>query len=159
LRFVNETDVDAVMLAGRWTLADRTGEPLVAACAERGLSLVAAAPFNSGLLSHPHPADDAHFDYGPAPADVLDFARRLAAACDAAGTTLPHAAMQFPLRHPAVPTVVVGMRTSEQAGANLAWATTPAPAAVWDELNALDAKRPEVLVGGSFSRFRRTRSM
>jgi D-threo-aldose 1-dehydrogenase len=48
LRFVIETDMDAVMLAGRWTLADRTGEPLVEACADRGVSVVAAAPFNSG---------------------------------------------------------------------------------------------------------------
>lgn len=146
VRFVTETDVDAVMLAGRWTLADRTGEPLLAACAERGISLVAAAPFNSGLLSRPYPADDAHFDYEPAPADVLDFARRLAAACDAAGTTLPQAAMQFALRYPAVPTVVVGMRTATQSSANLAWATTPVPAALWDELTALDAGRPAVLV-------------
>jgi D-threo-aldose 1-dehydrogenase len=109
---------------------------------------VAAAPFNSGLLAHAHPADDAPFDYGPAPADVLGFARQLAATCEAAGATLPHAAMQFPLRHPAVPTVVVGMRTSEQASANLAWATTPVPAALWDELKALDAQRPEVLRTG-----------
>ena len=48
LRFVTESDVDAVMLAGRWTLADRSGEPLLTACAERGVSVVAAAPFNSG---------------------------------------------------------------------------------------------------------------
>jgi D-threo-aldose 1-dehydrogenase len=147
LRFVTEADVDAVMLAGRWTLADRTGEQLLTVCAEREISLVAAAPFNSGLLSRPYPADDAQFDYGPAPADVLDFARRLAATCDATGTTLPHAAMQFPLRHPAVPTVVVGMRTAEQASANLAWATRPLPAALWDELKALDAQRPGALRG------------
>ncbi|MDT4922868.1 MAG: D-threo-aldose 1-dehydrogenase [Pseudonocardiales bacterium] len=145
LRFVTESDVDAVMLAGRWTLADRTGEPLLAACAERGVSLVAAAPFNSGLLARPHPADGAHFDYGPAPADVLAFARRLATACDAAGATLPHAAMQFPLRHPTVPTVVVGMHTPAQASANLDWVTRPLPAALWAELAALDAERPAAL--------------
>jgi D-threo-aldose 1-dehydrogenase len=147
LRFVTEADVDAVMLAGRWTLADRTGEPLLTACAEREISLVAAAPFNSGLLSHPYPGNDAQFDYGPAPADVLGFARRLAAACDAAGATLPHAAIQFPLRHPAVPTVVVGMRTAEQASANLIWATRPLPPVLWDELEALDAQRPGALTG------------
>jgi D-threo-aldose 1-dehydrogenase len=147
LRFVTETDVDAVMLAGRWTLADRRGEPLLAGCAERGLSLVAAAPFNSGLLSHSHPPDDAHFDYGQAPADVLDFARRLAAACAAAGATLPHAAMQFPLRHPAVPTVVVGMHTAAQARANLNWAERPLPPGLWEELAALDPHRPAALIG------------
>jgi D-threo-aldose 1-dehydrogenase len=145
LRFVTEADVDAVMLAGRWTLADRTGEPLLAACAERGVSLVAAAPFNSGLLARAEPPDDTHFDYGPAPADVLGFARRLAAACAAAGTTLPHAAVQFPLRHPSVPTVVAGMRNAQQARSNVDWTTQPVPASLWSALAGLDPGRPEVL--------------
>jgi D-threo-aldose 1-dehydrogenase len=142
LRFVTESDVDAVMLAGRWTLADRSGEPLLEAADERGVSVVAAAPFNSGLLAAPTPPDDAHFDYGPAPADVLAFARRLAAAADAGGATLPQAALQFPLRHPAVPTVVVGMRTPHQVRSGLAWAGAPVPPAVWDALAALDGERP-----------------
>jgi D-threo-aldose 1-dehydrogenase len=67
LRFVIEADVDAVMLAGRWTLADRTGEPLVEACADREVSVVTAAPFNSGLLARPTPGENAYFDYGRAP--------------------------------------------------------------------------------------------
>jgi D-threo-aldose 1-dehydrogenase len=145
VRFVTEADVDAVMLAGRWTLADRTGEPLLAACAQHGVSLVAAAPFNSGLLSQHPPSDDAHFDYEPAHPDVLDFARRLASACEAAGTTLPHAAMRFPLQHPAVPTLVVGMRTAEHARTNVEWADRPAPAGLWDALAALDGVRPAAL--------------
>ena len=145
LRFVTETDVDAVMLAGRWTLADRTGAPLLAACAERGVSLIAAAPFNSGLLSRPHPPDDSYFNYDHAPADILAFARALAECCAAAGTTLPQAALQFPLQHPAVPTVVVGMRTETQARGNLDWAAQPLPASTWEALAALDASRPPPL--------------
>ena len=66
LRMVRETDLDVVMLAGRWTLLDRSGAPLLAECAARGVSVVAAAPFNSGLLAQPWPPDDAHFNYGPA---------------------------------------------------------------------------------------------
>jgi aryl-alcohol dehydrogenase-like predicted oxidoreductase len=146
LRFVTEADVDAVMLAGRWTLADRTGAPLLAACMERGVSLIAAAPLNSGLLTQPYPPDDAHFDYEPAPPDVLGFARRLAAACDEAGTTLPHAAMQFPLQHPAVSSVVVGIRTQDHANSNRDWIMEPVPAALWDRLATLDGDRPAILV-------------
>jgi D-threo-aldose 1-dehydrogenase len=145
LRFVTETDVDAVMLAGRWTLADRSGEPLLAACAERGVSVVAAAPFNSGLLAHPQPGDDANFNYGPAPADVLAFARRLAQRCERAGGSLPQAAMQFPLRHPAVATVVTGLRTAQEAAAAVEWVGRELPESVWDELADLDAERPAVL--------------
>ena len=133
------------MLAGRWTLADRSGEPLLTACAERGVSVVAAAPFNSGLLAHPHPGDDAHFNYEPAPPDVLAYARRLAERCEAAGCTLPEAAMQFPLRHPAVAAVVAGMRTGRTGCANVGWATRGLPPSVWAELAALDSTRPSVL--------------
>jgi D-threo-aldose 1-dehydrogenase len=145
LRFVTETEIDVVMLAGRWTLADRTGAPLLDACAERGVSVVAAGPYNSGLLARPNPPDDSHFDYDRAPADVVAFARALAARCVTAGTTLPHAALQFPLQHQAVPTVVVGMRTEAQVRGNLAWAAEPLPASTWEALAALDPSRPTAL--------------
>jgi D-threo-aldose 1-dehydrogenase len=148
LRFVIEADVDAVMLAGRWTLADRTGEPLVEACAEREVSVVAAAPFNSGLLVTPAPGEDAYFNYGRAPADVLAFARRLAVACDAAGTSLPQAALRFPLQHAAVPSVVVGMSSAAQVRDNLDWADSPLPASLWTRLAELDALRPPALTKG-----------
>jgi D-threo-aldose 1-dehydrogenase len=145
LRFVTETDVDAVMLAGRWTLADRTGAPLLEACEERGVSVVAAAPYNSGLLAHAYPDDDSHFNYDRAPASVLAFARALAERCAADGVSLPRAALQFPLHHPAVPTVVVGMRTDAQARGNLGWAAEPLAATTWAALAELDASRPASL--------------
>ncbi len=136
LRFVDESAVDAVMVAGRWTLADRSAAPLLEACTRRGVWVLAAAPFNSGLLAAPWPADGAFFDYGPAPAPVLARARRLAAACERGGATLPQAAMQFPLRHRAVASVVVGIRTAEQARTDVGWATDPVPGPVWTELDA-----------------------
>jgi D-threo-aldose 1-dehydrogenase len=145
LRFVTETDVDAVMLAGRWTLADRTGAPLLDACAERGISVVAAAPYNSGLLARPYPPDDTYFNYDRAPVDVLSFARALAECATESGTSLPDAALQFPLQHPAVPTVVVGMRTEAQVRGNLARAAGPVTASAWQAFAALDPSRPAVL--------------
>jgi D-threo-aldose 1-dehydrogenase len=146
LRFAVECDVDALMVAGRWTLADRSGAAVLAACAERGISVVAAAPFNSGLLATELPADDAHFDYGPAPAEVLDFARALADRCRQAGIPLPAVAMQFPLRHPTVACVVAGMRTPEQVASDLAWMRQPTPRELWDQLASLDAARPAALL-------------
>ncbi|MEV7340214.1 aldo/keto reductase [Streptomyces sp. NPDC093544] len=137
LRVVAEADVDAVMVAGRWTLVDRTARPLLDACAERGVSVVAAAPFNSGLLSRPSPPDDAFFDYGPAPEAILRRARRLAQVCARHDTVLPHAAVRFPLRDPVVAGVVAGFRSAAEVVSAARWAGDDLTAAAWSELDAV----------------------
>jgi D-threo-aldose 1-dehydrogenase len=136
LRMVRETGIDLVMLAGRWTLLDRSGQPLVDECAARGVAVVAAAPFNSGLLARAWPGDGAYFDYGPAPPQVLARARALAGICQRHGVSLPDAAIQFPLRHPAVVSVVGGMRSGEEVTATLARFATVVPDDAWTELDA-----------------------
>ncbi|WP_046500373.1 aldo/keto reductase [Streptomyces odonnellii] len=135
LRVVAEADVDAVMVAGRWTLIDRTARPLLEACERRGVSVVAAAPFNSGLLSRPRPADDASFDYGPAPAATLRRARRLADICAAHHTVLPHAALRFPLRAPVVAGVVAGFRAPDEVASAARWSDTDLPESTWSALD------------------------
>ena len=87
----------------------------------RGVSVIAAAPFNSGLLAREWPPDDAHYDYGPVPPDVLERARGLARESRRAGLTLPKAAMRFPLRHPAVVTVVSGMGSDAHVASAADW--------------------------------------
>ena len=133
-RVVVETDVDVVMVAGRWTLVDRSAEPLLAVAQERSVSVLAAAAYNSGLLTAPWPADDARFDYGPAPADVLATARRWALRAEQHGVTLPDLALQFPLRHPATAAVVVGLRSPAEVAAAAERLTRPVPEAVWADL-------------------------
>ncbi len=127
------------MLAGRWTLIDRSGQPLLAECERRKVSVVAAAPFNSGLLARPWPADGANFDYVPAPPALLAQACALATVCQEHGTTLPEVAMQFPLRHPAVASVVAGTRTSAQAAANSGFMRAKIPDSVWPALDEVPA--------------------
>jgi D-threo-aldose 1-dehydrogenase len=134
LRMVRETDIDVVMLAGRWTLLDRSGEALADECAERRVALVAATPFNSGILAQPWPPEGAHYDYGPAPADVLERARHLARTCDEAGEALPAAALQFALRHPAVASVVVGLRSPEHVQSAVAGLSAPLSDELWRSL-------------------------
>ena len=136
LRMVRETDLDVVMLAGRWTLLDRSGAALLAECAQRGVTVVAAAPYNSGLLARDRPAPDAHFDYGAPPADVRARAGELAAVCERHGTRLPAAALQFPLRSPQVAAVVCGMRDAEQVTATIARYRTGIAAETWEALHA-----------------------
>lgn len=135
LRILRETDLDVVMVAGRWTLFDRGAEPLLEAALERGVGILAASPFNSGLLSRPRPADDAWYDYGQAPPEVLARARALADICARHGAQLPHAALQFPLRHPAVSSVVNGLRTPENVASSVGWLTTALPAELWKDLD------------------------
>jgi D-threo-aldose 1-dehydrogenase len=113
--FVRRHDIDVIMLAGRYTLLEQGAlDELLPLAVDRGVSIVAAAVYNSGLLSRPRPAADAHYDYGPAPAAMIARANAIADTCEEFGITLPEAAIAFPLRHPAVVSVVVGMRTADQ---------------------------------------------
>jgi D-threo-aldose 1-dehydrogenase len=131
LRAVRETDLDVVMLAGRWTLADRSGVPLLEECADRGVSVFAAAPFNSGLLARAWPPDDATFNYGPAPDGMLEYARLLSLLSEQHGMTLPQAALRFPLLHPAVASVVVGLGSPGHVRSAVDWLAGPEPETSW----------------------------
>lgn len=135
LRAVRETDLDVVMLANRFTLLDRSGLELADACAERGVAVVAAAPFNSGLLARPRPEADAMYDYQPAPPELLARVNRMADVCERWGVTLPDAAVQFPLQHPAVVSVVAGLRDVAQVHQFVARHGATVPAEAWAELD------------------------
>lgn len=143
---VRETDVDVVMLAGRYTLLEQLAlDDLLPACAERGVSVLAAAVFNSGVLAEPRPADGARFDYAPASPELLQRAHDIADVCEAHGVTLPQAAIAFPLAHPVVAGVVVGMRSAEEVRRNVASFRADVPAQVWADLRGeglLDERAP-----------------
>lgn len=131
-------NLDVVLVAGRWTLLDRRGGPLLDACAERGISVISAAPFNTGLLAHAEPPADGNFNYEPVTPEVLDRARQFAAAAARNGVSLPQAAVQFPLRHPAVVTVLAGMQTPGEATANTRLMITDVPDQAWSDLEAVE---------------------
>ncbi|GAA1075516.1 aldo/keto reductase [Nocardiopsis composta] len=145
-RLVRETDVDVVMLSGRYTLLDhRALDDLLPACAERGVSVLAASIFNSGVLATPRPAPGAHFDYAPASPEVLRRAERIAEVCEAHGAALPQAAMAFPLLHPVVAGIVVGMRSAGEVRRDLEAFRAGVPAGVWSDLRAeglIDGRAP-----------------
>jgi D-threo-aldose 1-dehydrogenase len=133
-RFVAESDVDVLMVAGRWTLVDHSAAPLLEESLERGVKLVAAGVFNSGLLSELEPTESAHFDYALVPADLLACARACARVCEAHGTDLPTAALQFPLRHPAISSVVVGMRSERDCALDVESLNVAIDERLWKEL-------------------------
>jgi D-threo-aldose 1-dehydrogenase len=124
--------LDLVMVAGRYTLLEQAVE-VVSACREAGVGIVAAAVFNSGLLSTPRPGG--RYEYGTVPPELLERARRIAGVCERHGVTLPEAALQFPLRESAVRSVVVGAATAEQVRENARRMEAEIPEALWDELD------------------------
>jgi D-threo-aldose 1-dehydrogenase len=109
---------------------------LLPECEQRGIGIVAAGVFNSGLLARQTPPDDAHYDYDSAPPGVVQRARRIATVCDRHGTSLPAAAIAFPLGHPVVVTVCLGARSPQQVERNLSLHQAAVPTALWDELKA-----------------------
>lgn len=144
-RFVREADLDVVMLAGRYTLLEQGAlDELLPLCVERGVSVVSAAVFNSGLLARAEVPADATYNYADAPAELIDKARRIAAVCARHGVVLPQAALQFPLGHPAVVSVAVGVRSAEQMTQNAAWFADPVPTDLWSELRAEALLPPEI---------------
>ena len=131
LAFVEREEVDIVLLAGRYTLLDRSaGDELLPLCAERSIEVVAAGVFNSGIL-----AGGSTFDYRAAPPAILERRRALEATCARYGVLLAAAAIQFPLRHPAVTSVVVGARTPREIEQDMRLLQHPIPDELWLELD------------------------
>ncbi|MGV9271141.1 aldo/keto reductase [Kitasatospora sp. NPDC003701] len=136
-RFLRETEADVVMLAGRYTLLDQSAlDDVLPAALDLGKSVVAVGVFNSGLLSRNRPTANLTYDYHPAPPELLARAGAIADVCEAFGTTLPAAAVAFPLHHPAVVNVTLGMRTPGQVVRNATLHGRPVPDGLWEELRA-----------------------
>jgi D-threo-aldose 1-dehydrogenase len=127
---------DLLMVAGRYTLADQSGAAdLLDACRHNKVGIVAAAVFNGGLLAGPVTAQST-FDYRPAPPAVLARTRRIEAVCADLGVPLRAAALQYPLRNPAVRSVVVGGTSPDQVRENAADVARDIPPQLWERLRA-----------------------
>ena len=146
---VRETDLDVVMLAGRYTLLEQDAlDDLLPRCCERRVAVVAAGVFNSGLLARAQPADNLKYDYADAPRELVERAQAIARACARHGTTLPAAAIAFPLAHPAVASVCVGARSAAQVQRNAALYAEAIARDLWSELKAEGLLRDEAPVPG-----------
>ena len=142
--FARHTDVDVLMLAGRYTLLDQSAlDDLLPVCIERGVGVVAAGVFNSGLLARTRPSHTARYDYRAAPAALVQRATRIATICELHGTSLPAAAVAFPLCHPAVVNVCVGARSPDQIVRNAQLGSERVPAALWDALKEEGLLHPD----------------
>ncbi len=138
-RFVRETDIDVVMVASRLTLLDRSAvTELLPLAADRGVAIVAAAPYNSGILANPRPRELSSFDYAPADATLIGRANRLANLAEAEGVDLPTAALQFALGWGEVVSVVAGGRDAGQVQQSVKRYETTLPSALREQLESVE---------------------
>jgi len=137
---LTHTDLDILLVAGRYTLLDQTALPqLLPRCVARGVRVVAGGPFNSGILatgSRPPGRATPQFNYAPAPPDVVARVRAIEDVCAEHGVPLKAAALQFPRAHPAVACVLAGARNVAELAENLALARVPIPNDFWRQLRA-----------------------
>ena len=127
-------DFDCFLLAGRYTLLEQ--EPVdefLPLCEQRNIALIIGGAYNTGILAT-GATPGAYFQYAPAPPEIMDRVRRLEAVCARHAVRLPSAALQFPLGHPAVATIALGMRAPEEVAQNLEVFAPAIPAEFWAEL-------------------------
>ena len=136
LRFAQAGQFDCFMLAGGYTLLEHASlDTLLPHCARSGSSVMVAAPFNTGILAT-GAVDGARYFYRPAPAEILARTAGIEAICRRHGVRLAAAALQFPLAHPAVVSVVAGHQSAGEVTANLGLLEEPIPAEFWQELRS-----------------------
>lgn len=137
-RFVRDTDIDVLLIAGRWTLLDQSaGDSLLPLCLERGVDVLVGGMLNSGILGDEHPDASSLYNYRPVQPEVLARARALAVTCARQGLSLAHAATTFASRHPAVTAVLVGARSASEVQAAVVAINDDVDQATLDELGAV----------------------
>jgi D-threo-aldose 1-dehydrogenase len=133
ISIMQDTDLNIALIAGRFTLLDQSAQDeLYPLALKKQVSIIAAGVFNSGVLANP--VAGAHYDYEPASPEILERARAIGEFLQDSGTTLTDAAMQFPLRHPAVASVLTGAASLAELKANIASFNTELPSNLWSEM-------------------------
>ena len=134
MRFAQHCDLDCFMLAARYTLLDQSAlEEMLPLCLEKHISVLIAAPFNSGILAT-GPIPGAQYAYKDPPLEILERTRKLVSVCRKYKISLAAAALQFPSFHPAVASVVVGVKSAAELSQNILSFNCSIPCAFWEEL-------------------------
>jgi D-threo-aldose 1-dehydrogenase len=135
VELARELELDCCLLAGRYTLLDRSGgTEVLGLCKDRDIAVFAAGIYNSGVLADPH--GEATYDYAPAAPETVEQVRKLAGLCASSGVPLKAAAIQFPFSHPAVVSVVSGSAFAAEVAENVELLQTAVPDELWARLLA-----------------------
>ena len=138
VRFADAGDIDAVLLAGRYSLLEQPAlADFLPLAEQKGIGVMLGGVFNSGILAS-GAVVGAKYNYRPAPDDVLDRVKRIERVCASHGVALPVAAMHFALGHPAVASLVIGAVTPAEVTRNVAALTARVPASLWSDLKRED---------------------
>ena len=142
---LRETDVDCILLAGRYTLLEQSAlDVLLPECMRRRVSVIIGAPFNSGILIEGvDGSSPTHYNYAPALAEVIDRVRQLTAVCSAHRMPVASVAIQFPLAHPAVVSVIPGLATPEEVYRAKEFLSAPIPPSLWSDLRSEGLLHPD----------------
>lgn len=133
---VERSDMDVILLAGRYTLLEQTAlDSFLPLCEKRGVGIVVGGPYNSGILAT-GPVQGAYYNYDPAPPEILERVRKIETICEKHDVKLIEAALHFPLLHPCVVSTIPGAQSVDQAKGNLEIIAKDVPAALWEELGA-----------------------
>ena len=135
--FARAGDFDCFLLAGRYTLLEQSAlRSFLPLCAEKDISVVIGGPYSSGILAT-GAVSGAYYNYAPAPENIRERVRQIKAVCHHHGVALPAAALQFPLAHPAVVSVIPGARSVAELRQNVEHFRAPIPGQLWVELKSL----------------------
>lgn len=135
-KFARAGDFDCFLLAGRYTLLEQEAlETFLPLCERKRIGIIVGGPYNSGILAS-GAVPGAHYNYAPATPPVLDRVRRIDGVCRRHGVELAAAALQFPLRHPVVASVIPGARSPSELERSLALYRVRIPDALWTDLKA-----------------------
>ncbi|WP_339067956.1 aldo/keto reductase [Teredinibacter turnerae] len=138
LKIIQDTAPDYLLIAGRYTLLDTTAEKnLFPVCEARGIKIISAAPFNSGILANERGKRSDFYEYTLAPPAILEKVKQLENLCKEWNIPLPAAALQFPMQHPLVETVVAGFRSELELTDGVRLSNLKIPDAFWKSLRAL----------------------
>jgi D-threo-aldose 1-dehydrogenase len=135
LRYLDLGGWEAVISHNRYTLLDRSAEPLIRACWARGIAMINAAPYGSGMLAK-GPSRYRRYMYRDAPDELVARATQLEQLCERRGVRLAAAALQFSLRDQRIASTIVGMTKPQRLRETLELARTPLPETLWAELDA-----------------------
>lgn len=143
-------DWDCFLLAGRYTLLEQAAlDSFLPRCRQRKCSVVIGGAYNSGILATGTKAGGtAHYNYAPAPPRVIHQVKQLEMLCDRYRFPLAAAALQFPLAHPAVASVIPGMGSTRQVTQTLSLMNTHIPDAFWRDLRSQGLVHPEAPLPG-----------
>ena len=141
-----QCDLDALMLAGRYSLIDHSAAALLALCAQKRVRVHLGGVFNSGILATGTRGRAVPlFNYATASAHWIVQVNAIEKVCDAFALPLRAAALQFPLAHPAVQKIMVGVRSNEEWLDALAMAQYPIPPEFWSALRVAGLLPKEVV--------------